>query len=506
MTQNKKILKNTLFLYIRMLLIMGVSLYTSRIVLKELGVSDFGIYTVVGGFISLFAFLNSAMTAATQRYITIDLGKKDFQALQKTFSATLTIHFMIGFLVLILAETIGLWYVNYKMVFPDDRIMAVNVVYQFSVATTILGIIQIPYNSLLIAHEKMNIYAYVGIAEAILKLSIVFLLVYFGNDKLITYAILTFVVALGIRLFYQFYCRKNYAESIYHFEWNAAYIKELFIYSGWNLFGNLAVVVKGQGSNLILNFFYGTTVNAAFGIMTTVNSAVNSFINNFQIASNPQIVKLYANDQKKEMEKLIFQTSKFSFFLSLVMIAPIYFNMDFLLKIWLVDVPRYTAEFSKMILLVLLVETISKPIMTGINATGKIKIYHLALGLMNLLIIPITLVMMKIDLIKDPSNILLIWLIFSVLSLFARIGFAKSTMQLNLKSFFKKVMIPICLVFSVSFFIGFQIDKYFPVNSILLLVINLILITIINIIFMLLLGVNKIERSVLTQLLKKTIF
>src|SRR5690606_27841001 len=351
MSSNKTIAKNTLFLYFRMLLVMGVSLFTSRIVLRELGVSDYGVYSLVGGIVAMFGFFNAAMSSATQRYLSFDIGKEDATQLKKTFSAVLTIHVGIAVLVLILAESIGLWYVNHKMVFPPERSFAVNIVYQFSVAASLLGIIQVPYNALIIARERMNVYAYVSILEVSLKLIIVFLLMYFGNDKLITYSILTFVVSLIIRIIYQVYCRKQFIESHYRFEYDKLYYKELIAYSGWNLFGNIAVVARSQGNNVVLNLSFGVVANAAYGITVVVQGAISSFITNFQVAVNPQITKGFAKGDLKSMQKLINQASKFSFLMALLLVSPILLNLDFILKTWLVAPPKFANEMISVCLL-----------------------------------------------------------------------------------------------------------------------------------------------------------
>lgn len=486
-----------------MLLVMGVSLYTSRIVLKELGVSDFGIYSVVGGFIALFAFLNAAMSAATQRYLTFDLGKKDMNAVQKTFSVTLTIHIGIALIVLLFAETIGLWYVNHKMVFAANRIFAVNVVYQFSIAAALLSIIQVPYNALIVAHEKMDIYAYVGIAEAVLKLVIVFMLVYFGHDKLITYAILTFLVSLGIRLFYQFYCRKHFEESKYHFQWDKRYYKELIVYSGWNLFGNLAVVAKGQGSNLLLNFFFGTTVNAAYGIMGTVNSAITIFVTNFQVATNPQIIKSYAAGEIHAVEKLMNQATKFTFFLSLLLIAPVLLNTDYILKLWLVNPPKFAADFIRVILLCTLVEVLTKSIMTGITATGKIKTYHIVIGLFNLLIVPISFLIYKSGYSNSPVAFMYVWLFFSVISFIFRMAFVRVLMDYNIKTFVLKVLTPVILISSICYPFGILLKNLLTDDSLQMFILQTIILVFILMIIIYLLGLEKNERKLVVQVKNK---
>jgi O-antigen/teichoic acid export membrane protein len=483
-----------------MLLVMAVTLYTSRIVLRELGITDFGIYTLVGGFISLFAFLNAALSAATQRYLTFSLGKKDFAALQKTFSATLTIHFGIAVLVVLLAETVGLWYLNYKMVIPVERMFAANVVYQFSILATILTIVQVPYNSLLIAHEKMNIYAYVGIAEAILKLLIVFILVLFGSDKLIVYSILTFVVALGIRLFYQFYCRAQYPESHYAFEWDKLFYKELIVFSSYNLIGNFAVVARSQGSNLLLNLFYGTTLNAAFGIMNTITSALNSFVSNFQIASSSQIIKLCAGGEYKRMQKLINQSTKFSYFISMLVIAPIFFNVQFVLEFWLVNPIDYAEIFVRLSLIYLLIEIISKPLMIGITATGIIKTYQLVLGLLNVLTIPIAYTLYHYF--NNPELVFYIWIIFSVISLGFRLYFLNKNIQFDIILFIREVILPIIIVTSVCTLIGNLISDLIIVNSLFLMIVQTLLLCTIIMFVEFILGFSTNERVKVIETIK----
>ena len=496
MSANKTIAKNTLFLYFRMLLVMGVSLYTSRIVLRELGISDYGIYSVVGGFVALFGFLNSAMSGATQRYLTFDLGKNDLESLKKTFSTTLTIHFGIAILVLFVAETFGLWYINNKMVYPPERSFAINVVYQFSIVSALLSVIQVPYNALIVARERMNIYAYVSIFEVVFKLLAVFLLVYFGNDKLIMYAVFMFIIALGIRLFYQFYCRKHYKESHYQFQWNKERYKELIQYSSWNLFGNMAVVAKGQGNNMVLNLFFGTTVNAAFGIMQLVNGAISSFIRSFQTASNPQIIKQYAQGEIHSVQKLINQTAKFSYYLSLLLIAPFYINIDFILKLWLKTPPEFSAILTKIALLCLMVDSISGPIMTAVTATGKIKTYHLFIGFLNFLNLPLSYFLLKYRIFNSPEIILYIWLVISIVSLFIRLYFLNKYMAFDVKKFILNVLFPLIFISLICILIGLTIIQMITVSSFITLACQSILYGVLMIFIIFLFGTEASERKV----------
>lgn len=396
MSTNKTIAKNTLFLYFRMLLVMGVSLFTSRIVLRELGVSDFGIYSLVGGVVVLFGFFNAAMASATQRYLSFDIGKGDSERLQKTFSASLTIHIGIAFLILILAETIGLWYVNYKMVFPIERTLAVNVVYQFSIAAAVLRVIQAPYNALIIARERMNVYAYVSIVEVVLKLLIVFLLMYFGSDKLIMYAVLIFVISLIIRIIYQVYCRKYFVESKYRFEYDKAYYKELISYSAWNLFGQSANILSLQGISILFNLFFGIVINATISIANQVNTAVYSFVSNFQLAFNPQITKTYAKNEIEAHKKLLFSASKFSLIIMTLLASPILLFTGEFLELWLGNnLPPYTVQFVQIVLLYTLIDALSGPFWTSAYAIGKVKKYNIGISIINLLTLPIVYILLK---------------------------------------------------------------------------------------------------------------
>lgn len=311
---NKRIVRNTGMLYIRMLLTMTVSLYTSRVVLNTLGVVDFGIYNVVGGVVLMFSFLNSSMSSATQRFLSIELGKQDYLQLKKVFSMSVNIHAIIAIAIFILAETIGLWFLNARLVIPADRIVAANWVYQFSIFAFMLTIMNVPYNATIIAHERMKVYAYVSIIEVFLKLTIVVVLVFSGFDKLKLYSLLVFVVSIIVWIIYKVYCKRNFHETSYIYFWEKSLYKTLINYAGWNLFGNIAGVTFNQGINIMLNLFFGPTINAARSIAYQINSAVSGFVSNFQIAMNPQIVKSYALEDLKYMHQLIFQGAKYSFF------------------------------------------------------------------------------------------------------------------------------------------------------------------------------------------------
>lgn len=501
---NKRIAKNTLFLFVRMFFTMGVSLYTSRVVLNTLGVEDYGVYNIVGGIVTLFSFFNSAMTSATQRFLAFDIGKNDLQQLKKTFNATLNIHICISILVFILAETIGLWFVNYKLNLPLDRMTAVNWVYQFSVFTFLLGIVQVPYDALIIAREKMDIYAYMSFVEVILKLIIVYLLVVFAFDKLILYAGLLFLVSFIVRMGHKYYCKRYYKESKYQFYFDKSFYKVLLSYSGWNLFGGIAAIARGQGANILLNLFFGTLLNAAYGISMQVQGTVQAFVTNFQMAVNPQIIKQYAVGNKEQCLNLIFQSAKFSYFLLFIIACPIICNIDFILELWLKTPPKYTNTFVVLCLINLLIDCISGPLMIGAQATGNIKWYQIIVGTLVFLNLPIAYFLLKIY--KTPELVYYTSIIISCLSFLFRIYFLQKCLNLSISLFFKQVIFRIILV-SITSITGFLfIDSFiFFENEFILIVIKSIVLTTIIIAAIFFLGISNDERKFLNHLISAKI-
>lgn len=497
MSSSKTIAKNTLFLYFRMFLVMGVTLYMSRIVLKQLGVSDYGVYSLVGGIVALFGFLNSSMSSATQRYLAFDLGKNDEERLQKTFSVTLTIHMAIAVLILIIAETLGLWYVNNKVLLPPGRLFAANVTYQFSVLTALIGIIQVPYDCLIIAYEKMNVYAYISIVEVGLKLGVVFLLILYDGDKLIAYAVLIFLVSLIIRIAYQIYCRRNYKASKYSFEYDKVYFKELIGYSGWNLFGGLASVSRGQGINIVLNLFFGTVVNAAYGLTLQVQSAVNQFVTNFQKAVNPQIIKTYSEGNIERMHKLIIQSSKFSFLLTFILAAPILFNTEFILNLWLKKPPIYTTVFVQLSLIGILIDCISGPLMVAVQATGKIKYYQIVVGSLIILTLPLATIWLYLG--GKPEVVFYSIIVINLLSFLFRLFFLKRLLSLKINQFLIVAVLRIIVVSFVAFILIILLKDYTKLNEWWSLI-NTILLSTACVFFI---GLSKSDFILLKSFLKK---
>ena len=320
-SNNKRIARNTAMLYIRMLLIMGVTLYTTRIVLRILGVEDFGIYNVVGGVITMASFLSASMSSAIQRFLSFELGKNNLIQLQRVFSISINLHLIVAIAIFILAETLGLWFINTQLAIPPERLIAANWVYQFSIFAFIVNIISVPYNAVILAYEKMNIFAYIGIVEVLLKLTAAFALNWFGFDKLALYAIFIFIISLIVRIFYGIYVKRNIQDCTYSFFWDKKLFNTLLNFAGWNLWGNIAFVTYNQGINILLNIFFGPAINAARAIAYQVNSALNSFVANFQLALKPQIIKSYAIGDNSYMHSLIFSGAKYSFFLMILLFA-----------------------------------------------------------------------------------------------------------------------------------------------------------------------------------------
>lgn len=393
---NKRIAKNTLLLYVRTLFIMLVTLYTSRIVLNTLGVSDYGIYNVVGGVVAMFGFINSSMSSATQRYITFALGKGDVEQLQKVFSTALQIHILIAGLIVVLGETLGLWFMYTQMQIPANRMDAALWVLQCSIISSVVMIISVPYNADIIAHERMSAFAYISILEAVLKLAIVYALVVSPFDKLIFYAFLILAVQLLIRFCYGHYCNRHFPESRYHHVWDKSMFKEMTGFAGWSMFGNLSGVLFGQGLNMLLNVFFGPIVNAARAVSVQVQNAIQQFVGNFQMALNPQITKTYARGEMDDMHHLMFRSARFSFYLLFFLSLPVLFETDFILTVWLKTVPDNTVIFLRIMICTSLIYTMANPLIVANQATGKVRKYQAVCGSILLMILPVSYICLKL--------------------------------------------------------------------------------------------------------------
>ena len=493
-SSNKRIAKNTLLLYARMLLLLVVSLYTSRIVLATLGIEDYGLYNVVGGVVSMFSFISMAMGNSTNRYITFALGKGDKEELKSVVGAACVIHWVLALLILILAETIGLWFLHYKMVIPDGRMFAADWVYQFSIIASMVSIISVPYNAMIIAHEKMGAFAFISILDAILKLIIVYLIQITGHDKLIIYAAFILGVNIFDRVIYQYYCRKHFEEARdIKPTTKFPQFKDMTSYAGWSLIGNLAFIGYTQGLNILLNIFFGPTVNAARGIAVQVQGVVKRFVTNFQTAVDPQIVKSYAQGNLERLHTLVYSSSKFSFFLLLCLVLPISIEAKTLLGLWLKEVPDYAVIFTILTLIVLLIEPLTGPIGRANNATGKIKSYQILEGGSLMLIVPIAYIILKIG--GAPYSIFIVQIVIMYSVQIIRLFVVCPKIKMSKWEYVKKVLIPISFVAITSAILPISLYFYLPQSflSIIIIVLTAILSVLLSSYF---LGMTQSEKMI----------
>lgn len=438
---NKRIAKNTLVLYVRMLFTMGISLFTSRVILQTLGVEDYGISSVVGGVISMFTFINAAMVSSTQRYLNFELVRGDANQLRSVFSTSLQIHALIALAIIVLSETVGLWFLNEKLVIPDARMTAAMWVYQCSILSCAVSIMSTPYNAVIVAHEKMSAFAYISILDVSLKLLVVYLLVVLPFDKLIILAILNLLVQLFIRYIYTLYCHRHFPESYFQFRFNKTLFKEMFGFAGWSFWGNLAAILYTQGLNMMLNIFFGPIVNAARGIAVQVQSAVQQFVGGFQTALNPQITKNYASNNLPQMHSLMFRSARFSFLLLFFLSLPVLMETNFILTLWLKTVPDDAVIFTQIMICISLIYTTANPCIIANQATGKVKIYQMVVGGILLLILPISYVVLKLG--APAYSVFIVHFCIESVAQFSRMYMLRKLIHLPLWQYMKNIYIPI---------------------------------------------------------------
>lgn len=430
---------------------MAISLFTSRVILNTLGVEDYGIYNVVGGVVAMFGFINGSMSSATQRYITFALGKEDKNRLQKVFSTTLQIHTLIAGIIVLLGETIGLWFLYNIIQIPADRMDAAFWILQCSIMSTVIMIISVPYNADIIAHEKISAFAYISILEVILKLAIVYMLVVFPFDKLILFAFLMLAVQLLIRFCYSIYCNRHFEETKYKHVCDKDLFKEMIEFAGWSMFGNLSAILYGQGLNILLNVFFGPVVNAARAVALQVQNAIQGFVGNFQMAINPQITKTYARGDMSDMHKLMFRSARFSFFLLFFLSLPVLFETNFILTIWLKTVPENTVTFLRIIICTSLIYSLANPLIIANQATGKVKKYQAVCGTILLLILPISYVCLLLG--CPAYTVFIVHFIIESVTQVARMIMLRPLIGIRLRDYFQHIYAKVLLVVAVSVFL-----------------------------------------------------
>lgn len=453
---NKRIAKNTLLLYVRMLFMMAVSLYTSRVILHTLGVEDFGIYNVVGGVVAMFSVISGSLSSAISRFITYELGKGDKEKLIRIFSSSVTIQIALGLIIGILAESVGIWFLNTQMTIPVSRMYAANWVFQLSILTFIINLISVPYNAAIIAHERMSAFAYISILEVISKLIIVYLLWISPIDKLIFYAILMTTVALIIRFVYGYYCKRHFEECIYHFVFDKELLKKMFGFAGWNFIGAASAVLRDQGGNIVINLFCGPTVNAARGVAYQVNNAISGFVSNFMMALNPQITKSYASGDRAYMMTLIYQGARLSFYILLLFSLPVIINVHYILSLWLNIVPEHTTSFVQLVLIFAMSESISNPLITAMLATGNIRNYQIVVGGLQMMNLPISYFLLRNGCI--PEAVLIVAICISQCCLAARLYMLRGMIGLSVREYIGKVYVNVLVVTILSAIIPFVLS------------------------------------------------
>lgn len=500
---NKRIAKNTLMLYLRMFLTMAISIYTSRVVLSTLGIEDYGTYNVVGGIVVMFTFINGAMNTATMRYITFELGRGNIERLKTVFRTSIQVFVILAFIIVLLSETIGLWFLYHKLTIAPDRMTAALWVFQISVIDCVLRMIVIPFHAEVISHEKMGTFAYLSILDATLKLIIVYLLQVTPFDKLIIYALLMFAVSIIHISIYLIFCFKCFPEINFQFSLDKPLLKEMTSFAGWGLFGNLAGVLFNQGLNMLLNIFFGPVVNAARGVALQVQGTVQSFIVNFQMALNPQITKSYAKGNLDRMHTLIFSSSKFSFFLLFILALPITIEANQILGVWLKEVPNHSVSFIRLLFSIALIETLANPLVISNQATGKVKKYQIVVGGIQLLIVPIAYIVLKFG--GNPESVYLVQFVIMLCAQIARIFMIKPLIQLPLKKYFNEVIIRVLIVAITAPIIPLFI--YF--NTHVLSIINFFIVCLFSVISVLisiyLIGITQNERQMILSYLQKRI-
>ena len=475
-----------------MFLVLIVTLFTTRILINSLGVQDYGIFNVVGGIVILLSFLSSAMASSTQRFLSFEIGRKDFKKLNKTFSMSVNIHILIGLVVFLLLEIIGLWFLQNYLNIPENRLDAATTVFHFSSLSLLITIVAIPYYACILANEKMNIFAYFGIIEVLLKLGIALLIQTVNVDKLKLYGVLMFSATAIIQVSYIIYSRNSFKETRYLFFWDRSLFYKIISFAGWSLFGSFATVLKNQGVNIILNMFFGPTVNASKAVAAQVEGATSSFVSNIQTAIKPQIIKSYAINNISYLNTLVFTGAKFSYYLILCISLPIILETEYVLQIWLKTVPEYSVMFVRLSLIIVLIDTLSVTLMSSIQATGRIRLYQVVISSLLISILPISFVFLKMG--YPPTIAYFVSLVVFVIILVARISIVSKYVKFSISDYLKNVVLISLLVTVISFMIPYIIVYSFD-SSIKRLVFTILFSILSVVLTVYFVGMDKIEKE-----------
>lgn len=500
----KRIAKNTLILYVRMLFGMLVSLYTSRIVLNVLGVEDYGIYNVVGGIVAMFSMISSTLSAAVGRFLTFSLGRGDLLELRQVFSTSVFIHLGASILILILSEGIGVWFLNTHLTIPEERVYAANWVFQASVFSFLFSVIGVPYNASVIAHERMQAFAYIGMFDILMRLLVVTLIANIPSkmDNLIVYSLLLSVMNLIVQYMYWYYCKCHFEECRVLVSFDKKYWKEISSFAGWNIIGCSALLLKDQGVNILLNIFIGPVVNAARGIATSVNTAVTSFVANFTTALSPQITKSYATKDNSYMFSLVEKGTRFSFYILLLLALPILFETDFILTLWLKQYPEHTINFVRLVLLLSMSEVLSNALIKLQLSTGKIRNYQLAVGGLLLMNFPLSYLCLKLNF--PPESTFIVAICVSIACMVLRLFFLQRMVNLSIRNYLKNVCLNVLIVSFIAVTLTLISCTWIPVRGWLRFMITTIVCIISCVFSIYYIGCSKQERYFFVQFFYST--
>jgi len=493
---NKRLAKNTLFLYFRLFLTMAITFYTTRVVLDKLGVDDYGIYNTLGSVAVMFVYVNNAMVTAVQRFLNFYLGKNEIDNVKLIFSQSLLIHFIIGLFSVILIELVGLWFLYNKMSLPADRMGAAFWMIHIVSLVTFSRIIRTPYNACIIAYEKMDYYAYVSIMDVVLKLLVVYLLSIVNFDKLILYGCLNLMVSFFVTFIYKSYCNKHFPISKFKYQWNKNIFNELFQFSFYSLLGNLANMSTKALVNLVLNSFCGVVVNASAGVSSQVSRGVYSLIANFQVAFNPILVKTYAKNNFIELKNLIYKVSKLSYYLMFCICLPVLIYTEDIFDLWLKEIPFYTIEFCRLTILTLLIDTLAEPLWKTVQASGRIKTYQIVVSLIIFSNLPLCYIIMRLG--GSPVLVFVIKLIVNFCAYLYRFYYANSLVHFTLLNYIRNIISPVLVVSSISILLSiciFKLNLNFIVSSILIVFMSVIVVYLI--------GTTQSEKQFITEIVRK---
>lgn len=500
-SSNKRLAKNTFLLYVRTLIVMGISLYTSRVILASLGVKDFGTYNVIGGFVAMFSLVGGTLVSSTQRFLNVELGKKEDGDVNKVFNTAIGIHTILAFILILLFETFGLWFLNAKMNIPEGRLFAANIVFQCSVCAFLLNVLCMPYNAVIIAFERMKAFAYISLLDALLKLGICYLLFIFDSDRLIIYSILLLGVSILNNVIYFSYCKQQFPDisKIRIVKDKDAYLRQTS-FAGYTFLGSIASILANHGVNIVLNLFCGVAVNAARAIAVQVQHAASKFVNDFMTALKPQITKTYAAGEMDKSLSLVYRGAKFSFFLMLMISIPIFFKTEYILKLWLNVFPDYSIIFVQLTLLYGLITVLSTPLTTIILATGEIKGNALIIGGLRILVLPLSYMVLYLG--YPPYSVYIVLIVIDIMSIFTRLFVLKSITGIQLNGYMKEVLSRVTIVLFVVMLVNYYFAPVFD-ESLLLLFAYVCVSILLSMVIIWCLGLNNLERSSFLGLIRK---